>query len=55
MSDTEECGRVAASCLCSLPSGHEDGLHSCECGGSWRYDADGEFEPVDWPQVVVGR
>lgn len=47
-----QCGAKAASCVCILPPHEPNTAHECDlatCGGSWRYDADGQFEPVRWP------
>jgi hypothetical protein len=54
-SDTDACGCVEASCVCSLPKGHEDLTHHCDCGGEWRYDPEsGEFEAVTLPGPFAG-
>lgn len=44
------CGLREAMCECVLPSGH-DGPHVCDagCGGSWDFDASGEFVVVSLP------
>jgi hypothetical protein len=46
------CGKQESSCRCVLVLGHEP-PHACapypECGGKWTYDAEGNFEPVEFP------
>jgi hypothetical protein len=48
------CGLQESNCFCGHPVGH-DGAHRCACGGSWQYDADGQFEIVAFPGTGWGR
>lgn len=47
------CGLVEASCRCVKPS-HEDGVHECECGGSWERREDGTFVYHSDPGSATG-
>lgn len=47
------CGLVQARCACLHPADHS-GPHLCACGGSWDFDADGEFVIVEIPGSASG-
>lgn len=48
MSAADLCTEYRSACNCSLPAGHDE-PHSCVCGGSWHYEADGKFVVDSWP------
>lgn len=39
------CGDQLASCICIKEKGHSDGVHKCNCAGSW----DSDYNPLSWP------
>ena len=49
---TVQCGAKQSVCVCILEPHPPHTPHECdphECGGSWRYTADGEFEVISYP------
>lgn len=47
------CGLTEYCCSCARPVGHA-GPHECGdegCGGSWTFDAEGNFEVVAFPII----
>lgn len=48
------CGATRSRCTCILEPHGKDVAHECDpsiCGGSWTYDADGEFQVVRYPRI----
>lgn len=52
MSQEPPCGVTIAYCRCILQQGRCDGRHLCECGGSWRNEANRQEDillvPMSW-------
>ena len=59
MESYEICGVRQSACECVEPAGHFPSTpHACDsgCGGSWTFDADGEFVIVSMPSgQMTGR
>ncbi len=47
------CPSVISDCRCREPADH-DGPCVCPCGGSWHFDADGEFCIDVFPDISLG-
>lgn len=50
-----ECGRIEAMCVCLRLKEHQ-GIHGCNCGGSWSYDDQDNFILGSFPiaKGIVG-
>jgi hypothetical protein len=42
------CGATQERCRCNLAP-HDDGVHCCQCGGSWELTTDGKFTALKVP------